>query len=72
MQEFNVYQFNLFYVQIYIEYSNEVWNGIFRQTTYTKEQGLALNLDSYDWKAGMKYYNKRSEEVANIWTSVGT
>ncbi|KAL4221680.1 hypothetical protein ACF0H5_019937 [Mactra antiquata] len=57
-------------VKIYVEYSNEVWNGIFRQASYSKQQGMALNLDSHDWKAGLKYYNKRSTEVVNIWTSV--
>ncbi|KAH3712950.1 hypothetical protein DPMN_072712 [Dreissena polymorpha] len=57
-------------VQVYVEYSNEVWNGIFRQTTYNKEQGMKLGLDTQDWKAGGKYYNKRATEVADIWTSV--
>ncbi|XP_052218524.1 uncharacterized protein LOC127836133 isoform X2 [Dreissena polymorpha] len=57
-------------VKVYVEYSNEVWNSIFRQTTYTKEQGKKLGLDPQDWKAGAKYYNKRATEVADIWTSV--
>ncbi|CAG2220349.1 unnamed protein product [Mytilus edulis] len=57
-------------LKIYIEYSNEVWNGIFRQTHYTQEQGVKLKLDPQSWKAGMKYYNKRSSEIMQIWKTV--
>ncbi|ESO92166.1 hypothetical protein LOTGIDRAFT_233215 [Lottia gigantea] len=57
-------------LKIYVEYSNEVWNGIFRQTKYTREQGMALKLDSRDFKAGLKYYNKRSTEMILLWNKV--
>ena len=60
----------LYFLQIYIEYSNEVWNGIFRQTRYTQEEGTKLGLDPHSYRAGMMYYNKRSDEVMNIWKSV--
>ena len=60
----------LYFLQIYIEYSNEVWNGIFRQTRYTQEEGTKLGLDPHSYRAGMMYYNKRSVEVMNIWKSV--
>nr|KAG5710339.1 hypothetical protein BaRGS_009055 [Batillaria attramentaria] len=53
---------------VYVEYSNEVWNGIFRQTRYTQEQGKHLFPNDPGFKQGMKYFNKRATEVANIWT----
>ncbi|XP_064610047.1 uncharacterized protein LOC135474001 [Liolophura sinensis] len=57
-------------LHVYVEYSNEVWNGIFRQAKYSQEQGVKLHLDSEKWKAGYKFYNKRAGEVADIWSSV--
>ncbi|XP_060082274.1 uncharacterized protein LOC132561592 [Ylistrum balloti] len=57
-------------LKIYLEYSNEVWNGIFRQTAYSAEKGKQLGLDSQGYKAGLKYYNKRSSEVMDIFQSV--
>ncbi|KAK7495013.1 hypothetical protein BaRGS_00013653, partial [Batillaria attramentaria] len=57
-------------LNVYVEYSNEVWNGIFRQTHYTQEQGKPLFPDDPTFKQGMKYFNKRATEVANIWTQV--
>ncbi|KAK3083039.1 hypothetical protein FSP39_012374 [Pinctada imbricata] len=57
-------------LKVYIEYSNEVWNGIFRQTKYSQERGISLNLDSQSWRAGFKYYNKRSTEVMKLWKKV--
>ncbi|KAJ8320511.1 hypothetical protein KUTeg_002098 [Tegillarca granosa] len=56
-------------LKVYVEYSNEVWNGIFRQTHYTQEEGMKRHLDTHSWKAGMKYYNIRSAEIANLWKS---
>ncbi|XP_046365235.2 uncharacterized protein LOC124141307 [Haliotis rufescens] len=57
-------------LKVYLEYSNEVWNGIFRQTKYSREQGLKLNLDSQQWKAGQIYYGRRSAEIVDIWNQV--
>ncbi|XP_067684249.1 uncharacterized protein [Haliotis asinina] len=57
-------------LKVYIEYSNEVWNPIFRQHVYAMEQGKKLNLDPANWKAGMKFYSKRAAQVADIWRQV--
>ncbi|OWF45168.1 uncharacterized protein LOC110457373 [Mizuhopecten yessoensis] len=57
-------------LKVYLEYSNEVWNGIFRQTAYTVEKGTQLGLDSHGNRAGMKYYNQRSSEVMQIFQAV--
>ncbi|KAK6174670.1 hypothetical protein SNE40_017903 [Patella caerulea] len=57
-------------LKIFVEYSNEVWNGIFRQTKYTGEKGMALKLHTQNYRAGMKYYNQRSSEIMDIWKKV--
>ncbi|XP_055955915.1 uncharacterized protein LOC126815394 [Patella vulgata] len=57
-------------LKIFVEYSNEVWNGIFRQTKYTREKGMASKLDPQDYRAGMKYYNQRSPAIIDIWNRV--
>jgi len=33
-------------LQLYVEYSNETWNGIFSQSGYSRDEGLALGLSS--------------------------
>ncbi|PVD23820.1 hypothetical protein C0Q70_17094 [Pomacea canaliculata] len=57
-------------LKVYVEYSNEVWNGIFRQTQYTGEKGKVMFPSEPGWKAGMKYFNVRASEVASIWNQV--
>ncbi|KAK7101074.1 hypothetical protein V1264_023919 [Littorina saxatilis] len=57
-------------LHVYVEYSNEVWNGIFRQTKYQTEQGKPLFPNDPAFKQGMKHFNKRATEVANIWDQV--
>jgi hypothetical protein len=47
-----------------------VWNGIFRQAQYTREEGMKLHLDTHSYRAGMKYYNKRSAEIMDLWETV--
>ena len=47
-----------------------MWNGIFRQTQYTREEGMKLHLDTHGSRAGMKYYNKRSAEIMDLWETV--
>ena len=44
-------------MKIYIEYSNEVWNGQFKQCQYAGEQGVKLGLGPKDkpWEAGWHY-----------------
>lgn len=52
----------------YVEYSNEVWNGIFKQATYMDLMGAELYPDAQD--PGTAYYAHRSVEVAQIFTEV--
>ena len=57
-------------LKVYIEYTNEAWNGVFNQTEYVKQKGLALKLDKNKHKAGYKYYSMRSVQIFDIWESV--
>jgi len=63
-------------LNVYIEYSNEVWNGIFSQASYTRDIGCQMQLwvDCYDgsddggdmfW-SGVFYYALRTAEVFKI------
>ncbi|MDD5393027.1 MAG: sugar-binding protein [Thiothrix sp.] len=54
-------------LKIYVEYTNEAWNGIFNQHSYMKQQGTRLGLDPDPEQAAHKYYSKRSVEVFRIW-----
>ncbi len=53
----------------YIEYSNETWNGGFRQTGWTQQQGQAQGLGS-GWQAGINYCARRSAQIFKIFTQV--
>lgn len=59
-------------LKIYVEYSNEVWNGApdFSQHQYAQAQGLALGLSDDPYQASLRYYSQRSVEVFKIWESV--
>tara|TARA_R100000700_G_C3173407_1_gene147935 strand:+ start:1216 stop:2709 length:1494 start_codon:yes stop_codon:yes gene_type:complete len=55
---------------IYLEYSNEVWNGIFDQNTYAQNEGMALGLNPQPWHAGWLFYSQRSVEVFNLFSNM--
>ncbi len=57
-------------LKVYIEYSNETWNGIFSQHAYMKQGGKQLNFDPVDHVAGYKYYSMRSVEIFGIFEQV--
>jgi hypothetical protein len=57
-------------LKVYVEWSNEVWNGIFPQASYAVEQGKKLGLGKSDWDAQYRYHSRRSTEVHKIWESV--
>ncbi len=54
-------------LKAYVEYSNEAWNGQFKQFRYMIEKGQALKLDDNEYQAGFKYYSKRAVEIFKIW-----
>jgi hypothetical protein len=43
-------------LKVYVEWSNETWNGQFQQTHYAYDQGAALGLDNDPWAAAFKYH----------------
>lgn len=57
-------------LKVYVEYSNECWNGIFAQARYCREQGKRLGLSDNDYQAQLRYFSKRSVEIFHIWEEV--
>jgi len=57
-------------LKVYIEYSNEVWNGIFAQNRYAGEQGIKLGFAEKPWEAAWRYTAYRSVQIFGIWESV--
>ena len=59
-------------LKIYIEYSNEVWNGQFKQSHYAGEQGVQRGLGPKErpWEAGWHFTAVRSMEMFKIWEEV--
>jgi hypothetical protein len=55
--------------KVYVEYSNEVWNTIFPQSTYALQQGRALWPDAVadDHTIRLNWYGKRTAEMCHIW-----
>ena len=67
-------------LQVYVEYSNEVWNNGFAAHSYATEKGKKLNLDTVpaeftgsnrdaDYFARLRYYSQRAEETFILWKS---
>jgi len=43
-------------LKLYVEYSNETWNGVFQQSHYCCDDGTALGLDKNRWTAGFRFH----------------
>lgn len=54
-------------LKVYVEYSNEVWNGQFAQHRYAGQQGQKLGLAEKPWEAAWRYTAVRSVEIFRIW-----
>ncbi len=58
-------------LQIYIEYSNETWNGIFAQSHYVEDQGRNLGLGNGDPNlAGIQFTSRRAVQIFDIFSNV--
>jgi hypothetical protein len=57
-------------LKVYVEYSNEVWNGIFPQHRYAAEQGQKLGFGEKPWEAAWRYTAYRSVQIFRIWKEV--
>ncbi|AZV79236.1 hypothetical protein EBB79_16020 [Parasedimentitalea marina] len=53
--------------KVYVEYSNEVWNGQFPQAQWAKDQAVARWGSDDLW---MQFYGGRAAEMAQIWSAV--
>lgn len=57
-------------LRAWVEYSNEVWNGQFKQSKYAVAQGKKLNLAKDDSQANHRFVGYQSERIFNIWNSI--
>jgi hypothetical protein len=57
-------------LRVYIEHSNEVWNGQFEQARYAADQGRTQKLSDNAFQAQLFYHSKRSVEIFGIWEQV--
>lgn len=60
------------HLKVYVEFSNEVWNGQFQQSAYVVEQGKQAWPDSgtSNFALGVDWYSKRTTEITQIWDEV--
>jgi hypothetical protein len=54
-------------LKVYVEYSNEVWNGIFAQSRWAGEQGIRLGFAAKPWEAAWRFTAHRSVQIFAIW-----
>jgi len=57
-------------LKVYIEYSNEVWNGQFAQSRWAGEQGRKLGFAEKPWEAAWRFTAHRSVQIFRIWQKV--
>jgi len=60
---------------VYVEFSNEVWNGVFTQYHYAVNQGKALwsgsaGAGQSDFEYNRSWFGMRTAQVCDIWKSV--
>tara|TARA_R110000851_G_scaffold229758_6_gene382495 strand:+ start:1 stop:1467 length:1467 start_codon:yes stop_codon:yes gene_type:complete len=53
-------------LNLYVEYSNEVWNSMFQQSRDCQAQGLALGLGTSPFQARLNYQSRRSVEIFEL------
>ncbi|PIE22360.1 MAG: hypothetical protein CSA62_12680 [Planctomycetota bacterium] len=57
-------------LRVYLEYSNEVWNGVYSQAKYCRDMGGKLNIPGDGFTKQMRFYSQRSVEIFDIWREV--
>jgi hypothetical protein len=55
---------------VYIELSNECWNGMFDQARWCAEQGKQVGLSDNPYQAQLRFYSQRAVEICRIWQEV--
>ncbi|MDO4629060.1 MAG: hypothetical protein Q4C70_07740, partial [Planctomycetia bacterium] len=53
-------------LKVYVEYSNEVWNGQFKQCQYAEKMGKAILPDGKPWECAWAWTGHRSVEIFKI------
>ena len=58
--------------KVYVEFSNEVWNGAYAQASYASSQGAALwpNAGVSSFEYNRNWYGMRTAQTCDIWKSV--
>ncbi|HPM81706.1 MAG TPA: hypothetical protein PLF81_13450 [Candidatus Anammoximicrobium sp.] len=56
--------------KVYVEYSNEVWNGMFEQSRWAGQQGQKRGFADKPWEAAWRYTACRSVQIFDIWEQV--
>ncbi len=59
-------------LKVYLEYSNEVWNGSFLQHQEAAAMAADLGYTGQEWERAWKFTAKRSADVFNIFENVFT
>lgn len=57
-------------LKVYVEFSNEVWNGQFEQARYATEQGRRTFSSGNDFEKRQKWHGQRTGEITQIWDNV--
>jgi hypothetical protein len=59
-------------LKVYVEYSNELWNGQFQQSRWSGQEGVKLGIGPAErpWEAGWHFTARRSVEIFRIWEDV--
>jgi hypothetical protein len=59
-------------LKVYVEHSNEVWNGIFSQHTDAKARARAAwpDAEADDFTLALNWHGRRTAEVCSIWKQV--
>ncbi|MFT3923814.1 MAG: hypothetical protein QM778_14875 [Myxococcales bacterium] len=56
--------------RVYVEHSNEVWNGMFAQAEYAMKRGQEAGLGPSPFEAQLLYHARRTAQIAKIWERV--
>ncbi|MGF1514456.1 MAG: hypothetical protein ACFB5Z_12295 [Elainellaceae cyanobacterium] len=57
-------------LKVYVEFSNEVWNGQFEQAQYAREQGKRAFSSGSDYEKAQKWFGQRTGQITQIWDDV--
>lgn len=57
-------------LKVFVEYSNEVWNGGFVQAHHAAAQGAQLGLSGSEFQNQLRWYSRRSVEIFDLWSAV--